>query len=122
MKPNILLGIPAYGDVIKVKTMVSIFELTTTLGAKGIPCKGVPLDYFDVSQSRNAFASMVLEDDSKTHLLMTDSDMVYKPDPVLAMIDAKMDVIGCVHTKRKFPIEFNYISNSKPTSPISEVL
>lgn len=50
--------------------------------------------------SRNAIASVVLEDKSFSHLLFIDSDMGFQPEAITKMIDSDKDFIGCICPKR----------------------
>lgn len=50
--------------------------------------------------SRNALASIVLEDKSYTHLLFVDADMGFSPEAVKKIIEADKDIIGCLYPKR----------------------
>ncbi len=55
--------------------------------------------------SRNAIASILLENASYTHLLFIDADISFRPEAVLKMIEADKDMIGCMYPKRALKLD-----------------
>lgn len=101
MKPNILIGLPAYRDIVSANTTISIARLIGALVTVGIDHSILKLDRADIAENRNAFATIVHLNANFSHLLMIDADMKFEPSAVLKMLKADVDVIACACPQRR---------------------
>ena len=91
IKPSIFIAMPCY-DSVKIKTMLSIFQLIQHLGRSkievGINTMKSPL----IHQARNHLTSVFLTT-QYTHMLFIDSDVEFGPEAGLRMLVADKDII-----------------------------
>lgn len=99
-KPNILIAVPAYGDVIRRGCVQSIIKLIIEMNHRGMQFGYTDCDLSDIALVRDVLASYFLQEDRLTHLLFWDSDMVPQPETIFRMLNADKDVVGCVAPKR----------------------
>jgi hypothetical protein len=66
---------------------------------------------------RNLFASLVMQDESYTHLLFVDADMGFAPSLIERMIAADKPVIGAIYPKRKFDLATFYALRDEIADP-----
>ncbi|WP_237152546.1 hypothetical protein [Oryzibacter oryziterrae] len=103
MKPaKVLIATPtAYGDLC-AEYCEAIFDLKASF-AKRYPQVTFEVRFFetfDLRLVRNAYASIVLNDPSFTHLFFFDSDMGFFPSLMEKMLLADKPVVGVVSPKR----------------------
>lgn len=78
----------------------SLAFLLATLARDGVPFDRVVVQGDSlVHRARNALAHRFLAGDC-THMLMVDSDMVFRPADVLALVEAGVDVVGGVCARK----------------------
>jgi hypothetical protein len=68
----------------------------------GIEIESRVLSLSVLTLARNVFASMVLNDESFTHLLFVDSDMAFSPSLVAKMLAFRKPVVGVIAPRRRF--------------------
>lgn len=105
MSANILIGVAAFRGEIKTKCSQSLTRLIFELGKAGIVSELSFLERTDIVPVRNHFASRVVHDPSKTHLLCVDDDMDFLPQTVLKLIASGYRVAGAACPRRKIDIQ-----------------
>lgn len=97
MNKNIYLGTPVGGGVVAHEYVHSVLAIKEHLTNLAWGFRYVTQPDGLVTRSRNAFASVVVRDDSVTHLLMVDADVVVSPTAVERLVQSGHDVVGaCV--------------------------
>ncbi len=92
--PNIMIGIPSYGDLTYDELAILLLRLGTKFQLLGagltLHCGGRTW----IEKSRNIIASLFFGDGAFTHLLFVDSEMSFSPDLVMQMIAFDKPFIG----------------------------
>ena len=101
---RILIGVPAYGDYLRVNCAVALMSLVERLKAAGVESQVVFVAVARIEVARNLFASRVLRDPGYTHLLFVDSDVGFRPEAVLRMIQKDVGVSACVYPSRQMDL------------------
>jgi hypothetical protein len=101
---KVLLATPTHDGVVTVAYTESL--LTTTRALQDtIDLRPMFIGATLVAHARNAFATMVLEDPSFTHLLFVDSDMGFGADAVRRMVECSKDFVGCIAPRRSIDLD-----------------
>lgn len=99
---KILIGTPTGDGMVCIQYLLSVRSLEAAFKTRLPPINSNVL--FGTASfmpfSRNALASIVMNDKSYTHLLFVDSDMGFQPSAVMKMIASDKDVVGCLYPKR----------------------
>lgn len=93
-----MLAVPNTGSI-KTATVASIISTLNALRARGIDAKFVTRETSDIALSRNFLASRALAE-GYSHLLFVDSDMAFKAEAVLKLMDRRTPVSGAIYPKR----------------------
>ncbi|MGB3676110.1 MAG: hypothetical protein WA988_16890 [Candidatus Nanopelagicales bacterium] len=91
---KVYLGTPVAGGVVAHDYMHSVIAIQNHFATLGWQMQLVTQPDGLVTRPRNAFASVVVRDDSFTHLLMLDADVVIKPEAIERMVRSGHDVVG----------------------------
>ena len=98
---KLLLATPIASEMVTVHYMNSVIALQAHVAARGFTLNRHLISHSLISRSRNAFASVVLNDPSYSHLLFIDSDIGFRPQAVLRMLDFDMPLVGCIYPSRR---------------------
>ncbi len=93
---HLLLATPVAGGVVTNQYLHSVLEITQRCAELGWGIKVVTQPDGLVTRSRNAFASVVADDATYTHLLMIDADVTLSPDAVERLVRSGHEVCGAV--------------------------
>ena len=93
---RLLVGTPVGGGVVSQDYLHGLVRLQSHLARLGWGMEYVTKADGLVTRSRNIFASTVVRDDSYTHLLMLDADVVIPPEGIERLVRSGHDVCGCV--------------------------
>lgn len=104
---KILIGTPAYGGQVTTTYVEALLWLLDHFRQKR---PQVRFETRLLSSSmlpflRNLYASLVLEDESYTHLLFIDADMGFGPPLIERMLDAGKPVVGAMSPHRHFDLD-----------------
>lgn len=107
---KIMIGTPAYGGEVTTTYCDALFWLYDHFREKH---PQIRLQHKFLSLSllpfmRNLYASLVLQDESFTHLLFIDADMGFAPSLIEHMIAANKPVVGSMAPHRKFDLAKYY--------------
>lgn len=94
---NFLIATPAHGGMVTLQYMRSIRGLESEFGRQSPPIQSdvVFATASFLPFSRNALASIVLNNPRLTHLLFVDSDMGFAPSAVMKLLYSGHDFCGC---------------------------
>ena len=101
---KILIGIPAYGDYVRVNCAAALAALGPRLQALGVEIETTFISVARIEVARNLLASRMLREPSFTHLLFIDSDVGFRPEAVLRMIQKDASVTACVYPSRQLDL------------------
>lgn len=94
--PYVLVATPVAGGVVAHEYLHSVLALQKHFDSLGWKMRVISQPDGLVTRSRNAFASMVVRDESFTHLLMLDADVTVKPEGIERIVRSGHDFVGCV--------------------------
>ncbi len=121
---KIMLATPAHGGQVCTGYFTSVVK--TLLFFKD-EYPGIEIDLRLLSMSilplaRNLFASLVLEDESYTHLLFIDSDMGFSPSLIAKMIAFQKPVVGVIAPRRRFDYKTYFELGKSLDNPLTSKL
>ena len=93
---RLLVATPVGGGVVSQDYVHGLVALQAHLARLGWGMEYVSKADGLVTRSRNIFASMVVRDETYTHLLMLDADVVVPPEGIERLVRSGHDVCGCV--------------------------
>jgi hypothetical protein len=111
---KVLIALPAYGGSIKTECVTSLLDLAHALFQHKVQFAAMPMDASDIEDSRNLFASYVIENREFTHLLSIDNDLEFPARAVLKLLASKLEVIGCAIPRRTPTTQFNVVAAGAP--------
>lgn len=97
--PTILILLPTSGQV-ATGFLTSIIGLTQQFARQGITFGLKHYEFSDLVVSRNYLMSYFLSDSRYTHALMLDSDLIFKPDQILRMLEFDRDFVAAPYPRR----------------------
>lgn len=107
MATNILVGIPAYGNMVSVATLNTTHALMQAFMTKGIRGGLAAFSYPEVSEARNIMLTGWYDTcPDATHLLFVDSDMGFSPQVILDMLTFNEPMVGAIYSKKSVPIQW----------------
>ena len=98
---RLMVALPAYGGSIKNGCVESLLKLQASFYARGVSADYGILNTAGISETRNYYASVLLQRAEHSHLLFVDSDMMFEPAAVWKLIEAQKPVAGCIYARRK---------------------
>lgn len=99
--PKIFIATPMFGGSANYMYMISLINLLTALGQKGIHSMfEIAANESLITKARNILVEGFLKSDA-THMLFLDADLGFDPQDVIKMIEADKDLIGGQYAKKK---------------------
>lgn len=96
-----MIAIPAYGGSIKNGCVQSLLKLQLSLHARGVSAEYAILNVAGIPETRNFYASILLQRAEHSHILFVDSDMAFEPATFWKLLDAQKPLVGCIYPRRK---------------------
>lgn len=107
MPTNILLCLPAYGNIVSTATFNTTHALAQCFVQKGIGVGVTAFSYPEVSEARNILLTGWYDLlPQSTHMLFIDSDMGFTPDLVLEMLQFGEPMVGALYTRKCLPVQW----------------
>jgi hypothetical protein len=100
---RIYIATPTYGRQAYTNYIESVIALQTSAAVREAGITFAQLRFIDsplISRARNAYASLVLQDPSLSHLLFIDSDIGFRPEAVLRMLALNEPFTACMYPLR----------------------
>ena len=116
---KILIATPAYGVQVTTTYCDTLIWLLDHFREKhpAIRFHHKFLSLSVLSFARNVYASLVMQDESFTHLLFVDADMGFRPSLIERMIAAQKPVVGVMAPLRKFDYAKFYALRDRIADP-----
>lgn len=107
---KIMIGTPAYNGQVTTAYVETLLRLLDHFRSRRPQVRFEPklLSSSMLPFLRNLYASLVLEDESYTHLLFIDADMGFGPTLIERMLDADRPVVGAMSPHRSFDLRRHY--------------
>lgn len=102
---NILLALPTVSMSMKSGTALSVAHIIKSLQAAGVDVDLHNIDSAEIVTARDMFANMVLHSDKWDSLLFIDSDMAFRPELILKMVNFGADVMAAACPRRSLSLE-----------------
>jgi hypothetical protein len=99
---KLLIVTPTYEWEVLVPYLTSVIGLLDACRERGIEADLRPINTPLISRARNAAASLLLQDETYTHLLFIDSDMGFGPDLVPRMLAFGQPFVGLIYPYKAF--------------------
>ena len=96
-----MIAIPAYGGSIKNGCVESLLKLQSSLHARGVLADYGVLNIAGIPETRNYYASVLLQRAEHSHVLFVDSDMAFEPASFWKLVEAQKPLVGCIYPRRK---------------------
>lgn len=111
---KLFIPLICYNHLANTEWMMSMMKLLSFIKDRKIEATFYPL-FFEslISRARNASVAHFMQDTNATHLLFVDSDIIFEPEDIISLIEAKKDVIGGMYPKKY--IKWDHIKKN-PTS------
>ncbi|MEM7296001.1 MAG: hypothetical protein AAF330_05155 [Pseudomonadota bacterium] len=97
---KLLITIPSNGKV-HTDFMTSVIGLTQALSRRKISFAVKTYEFSDIMTSRNFLMSYFLTQESFTHALLLDSDLVFAPDQFFRLLEADRSFTGAYYPNRR---------------------
>jgi hypothetical protein len=118
MAADILICVPAFGQIITATTFLTTHALRQHLMSKGIGGGITTLSFPDIAELRSMFITIWYDTmPQSTHILFIDADMGFPPELVSDMVLFDESVIGTVYPQRKMPLSW---AGSGSGTPLTE--
>src|SRR6266700_980573 len=102
MASNILLFVPAYGQIWSAATGLCTHQVAQLLNSRGIGGGISSLSFPDISEVRAMITSIWYDTMPQcTHMLFIDNDMSFPPDMVLDMLLLDEPIVGSIYRHRQ---------------------
>jgi hypothetical protein len=101
---SILIGLPTMGGSMKTGTALSIVDTVRALESRGIRTAIHNVDSAEIVTARDMLANMVLHSDDWDGLLFIDSDMAFRPELVLKLVDCGAEVAAAACPRRQLDL------------------
>lgn len=111
--PHVHFLIPCYGGQISEATFTSFVRFTVQARDWGIDWTlDTLVNESLIPRGRNALVARAMANPLATHLMFVDSDILFEPSDVLALLQENVDVIGGGYPKKSLPVD--YVINPCP--------
>lgn len=111
--PHLHFLIPCYGGQISEATFTSFVRFTVQARSWGIDWTlDTLVNESLIPRGRNALVARAMANPLATHVMFVDSDIMFDPTDVLALLQEDVDVIGGGYPKKSLPID--YVINPSP--------
>jgi hypothetical protein len=111
--PHVHFLIPCYGGQISEATFTSFVRFTVQARDWGIDWTlDTLVNESLIPRGRNALVARAMANPLATHLMFVDSDILFEPADVLALLQENVDVIGGGYPKKSLPVD--YVINPCP--------
>lgn len=101
---HILIGLPTMGGSMKTGTALAVVDTVQALERRGIATTIHNVDSAEIVTARDMLANMVLHSDSWDGLLFIDSDMAFRPELILKLVDADAEVAAAACPRRQLDL------------------
>jgi hypothetical protein len=101
---HILIGLPTMGGSMKTGTALSIVDSVRALESRGIRTDIHNVDSAEIVTARDMLANMVLHSDTWDALLFIDSDMGFRPELILKLLEADSEVAAAACPRRQLDL------------------
>jgi hypothetical protein len=101
---NILIGLPTMGGSMKTGTALSIVEAVRALEARGIGTYIHNVDSAEIVTARDMIANMALHSAEWDAILFIDSDMAFRPDLIIKLVEADAEVSAAACPRRQLDL------------------
>lgn len=102
---KVLIGVPAYGDAVRVNCTIALMALAQRFDEVGVGYETVFLSMARIEAARSSMASRVFRDASFTHILFVDSDVGFRPEAVLRLLKRDTPIAACTYPSRSIDLE-----------------
>lgn len=107
MATNVLIGLPAYGNMVSLATLNTTHAIMQAFLSKGIRGGIAAFSYPEVSEARNIILTGWYDTcPDATHLLFLDSDMGFSAQVVLDLLMFNEPMVGAIYSKKCVPIQW----------------
>jgi len=115
MATDILIAVPAFGQMITATTFLTTHSLRQHLMNKGIGGGITTLSFPDIAELRSMFVTIWYDTmPNSSHILFIDADMGFEPDLVTDMLIFNEPVVGTIYPQRKMPLSWAGSGNGTP--------
>ena len=115
MATDILICVPAFGQMITATTFLTTHSLRQHLMNKGIGGGITTLSFPDIAELRSMFITIWMDTmPQSSHILFIDADMGFSPDLVTDMLVFNEAVVGTIYPQRKMPLSWAGSGNGTP--------
>lgn len=105
--PHLHFLIPCYGGQISEPTFTSFVRFTVQARDWGIDWTlDTLVNESLIPRGRNALVARAMANPLATHMMFVDSDIMFEPSDVMALLHEDVDVIGGGYPKKNLPIDY----------------
>lgn len=114
---DILICVPAFGQIITASTFLCTHALRQHLSAKGIGGGITTLSFPDIAELRSMFVTVWYDCYPKSdYILFIDADMAFPPELVTDMLMFGEPLVGAIYPQRRLPISWAGSGTGEPTA------
>ncbi len=120
---KLLIAVPCYGGLVSDKTCNSLFNLGKSLQRQGIDHNLITLANSSIiTQGRSKLANVFMNVTDADYLLFIDSDIGFKSNHVLRLLNRKKHIVCGSYPKKTLPLEFTHVNTSEPPEMEGELV
>lgn len=118
---KVFIGTPCYGAKCYTSYVYSLIATKDLLNSKGIDVRIEFLSYESlIPRGRNTLIAKFMGDQSYTHIIFIDADIVWHPNDVLKLLSDDKDIIGGIYPLKKY--NWDRIKNVNEENLVSTLL